>query len=132
MEPVLTVRIAYPKIGSGKHKNSLYSMNVLDKIHWSTKMKIHQRLKLQLKEWYFEPHKGEPYKRLTITCKVLRHTRRKFDAVNAASVVKVVEDILTDLGYVNDDDSNHIDLPPSEYVSGLDETMLEINVKGER
>ena len=129
MKPIINIRIPYPKIGSGRAKQSLYTMNNITRLHWSQISKIKNTLKSNLKEWYFTPNQGEPYKALVLEFTAIRHNRRKLDALNMSTCAKVIEDVLTDLGYVEDDDRNTIILHPSRYEEGLVETMLQITVK---
>jgi hypothetical protein len=48
--------------------------------------------------------------KLKITCRILRKGKRKFDSINMAYIVKIIEDILVQLGVVKDDDKNTITL----------------------
>ncbi len=132
MEPVLKMRIPYPKVGSGRFKRQLVTMNNWSSLYWPEKSKIKNSLKAALHGWFLEENKEEKYEWLELRFKIIRQNKRKLDALNPAPLYKVIEDALTDLGYVKDDDKNKIILEPSQYEEGLSEAMLEIEVRGKR
>ena len=129
---ILKTKFPYPKIGRGKYKNQLLTLNNLLKCHWSLISKIKSDLKTVLREWFFAENPDEPYSYLVISFRILSKDKRNHDAINVAYIAKIAEDVLVDLGWVKDDNQNKIILEPSRYEEGLSETMIEVIVEGVR
>ena len=131
VERILKVKFPYPRIGSGKHKKELLTLNNFGSIHWSLRSSVKQGLKAALNEWFFAENPGEPYTHLVLTFQTIAKDKRNHDAVNMAPICKIAEDVLVDLGWVNDDDKNKIILEPTVH-ENVKETMIEVIVEGVR
>lgn len=129
-ELVLKTRFPYPKIGRGSMKNQLLTLNNLMKCHWSLISKIKSDLKASLKEWFFAENKEMPYDRLIVSFKIISKDKKRHDAINTAYIAKIAEDVLVDLGWVNDDHRNKVVFEPTVHEKGLNETMIEVIVEG--
>lgn len=124
----MVIKIPYPKIKiSGVKKPQNLTLNNYMKAHWATLSKFKMEFKNQLKEWYI-PKPTEQYKSLEITCKIIY--RKHIDAINVALVLKIVEDVLTDIGYVKDDKYNRIILEPTNVDKEYKDPIIELDIRG--
>jgi hypothetical protein len=125
---IIDFRAKYP-FGSGRYRQQLLSLNMVSKLNSHALGKIKNDFKNQIKDWLVPEGSEEPiHNGLTIHAKVIRHNKRKFDAINMAIVVKWLEDILVEQGIVEDDRDDEIVLFPTEIDDSLDETMIEFKV----
>jgi hypothetical protein len=132
MEPLIKVRIPALKVPNGKMKGRLITLNNLSKIHWATLSLAKTKFKESLKAWFLDEWKGNPFKMLEIRITPIRHNKRKLDSDNPILAHKWLMDTLTELKYVDDDCANRLILEPARYEEGLTETMMDIEVKGQR
>ena len=128
-EQIIDVTIPYPKIGSGKKKNQLLTLNNLTSINHFILSKVKNDFKKMMKDWFL-PDGNVFYDYLVIETKIVRHNRRKLDAVNTAYIVKLIEDCMMELGWIIDDCNDEIHLLPTSYRTDINETMLQIKIKG--
>jgi len=124
MNLIIEKEFPFPSIRNKKSKKML-TLNSYKTIHWSALSKIKNELKQMLINWYIDKSK-ETKQSLTIVTQIIRHNKRKADAINSAFAVKWMEDVLTDLKYVEDDDKNAIIMLPTIFNKNTKETMLHI------
>ena len=126
---ILSFRVEYPSIGSGRYKNQLVSINNLNKINHFQLSKIKNKFKQDVKEWLVPEGIGEPIRDgVLIRTSIIRHNKRKFDAINTAVVVKWLEDILVESRIIEDDKDNEIHHINTQYHTGLVQTMIQFEV----
>ena len=128
-ESIIDVVIPYPKVGSGKKKNQLLTLNNLTSINHFVLSKMKNEFKYMMKDWFL-PDGEKVYDYLIIETKIIRHNKRKLDAVNTAYVIKMIEDCMADLGWIVDDCNDEIHLLPTSYRTDINETMLQIKIEG--
>ena len=91
--------------------------------------KIKNKFKQDVKEWLVPEGIGEPIRDgVLIRTSIIRHNKRKFDAINTAVVVKWLEDILVESRIIEDDKDNEIHLINTQYHTGLVQTMIQFEV----
>jgi Holliday junction resolvase RusA-like endonuclease len=117
----MVLHIPYPKKG-----NQLLSINNWNRWHWATRHKIKTQFRELVKNWFLE-EQIEPMSAVEIKVQLHRKGYRKFDAINLAIAIKIFEDCLTELNYIEDDDRNKIIIEPTSL--GSDEDILEINIR---
>ena len=122
----MTLRIPFPK-RQGK-SSALVSLNSLSTVNRFEMQRIKERFKGYLGEWFIA-RRQNPAQGLLIRASILRHTKRKFDAINAAIALKWFEDVLEERGWVGDDTHDIFVIYPGRYEPGLQETMIEITIK---
>jgi len=128
MQEIINIKIPYPKIQTGKKKNQLVTLNNWGSIHWTEKSRIKNSLKSILRNWFLEKAEKQ-YEMLELEFTVLTKNNRSVDAINPAPIYKVIEDVVAELGYIENDKANKIILNPSQK-HNLNETQIKIEIRG--
>jgi hypothetical protein len=129
MEWDMNFIVPYPRILAGKKKGQLITLNTLPYFYRYGITKQKNAFKNELKEWFIPEYNGDKFRCATIQITILRNSKKKFDASNAALVLKWMEDTLVEQGYLTDDDQNRIVSEPTRLgVEGI-ETAIEVKIK---
>ncbi len=127
MEPVLQFRIPVPKIGAGKKKNQLATINTLPYWYRYRKTIIKNEFKNRLLEWYIGKSNimMESFK---IEFSIIRNNKRKLDSDSIIMPIKWIIDVLVQQGYAKDDDKVKIVIIPSVVDLEQLETLIDVKV----
>lgn len=85
-----------------KNKKSLVTLNSWGNMHWAVKSKIKVEYKELLKTWFLTDEKLP--EKLHFDWQPIYKDNRKRDSINVSPSIKVIEDCLTELGCIIDDD----------------------------
>ena len=132
MEPIIDCLIPLPLVPGGRLKNQIITLNNIGKIHWSILSKAKRQFKEMLKTWILDENQGEKFKSLKIEVTIIRHNKRKIDADNPIIAYKWTMDMLTELGWAEDDCRNTLILNPSKYDPERNETLMDLKVWGNK
>lgn len=96
-------------------------------IRWG-KTEIKNNYKELLKDFFIPEPEEEPFRKLLLRYTVLRHNKRRIDAMNTMFADKWCLDLMVEMGHLTDDDQcTHI-IHPAVYVDNITETMLKLEV----
>lgn len=84
------------------NKKAICTINSWSNLHWATKSKLKNQYKEMLKSWFLDDEKLP--KELHIETQPIYKDKRKRDAINCATSIKVIEDCLVEIGALEDDD----------------------------
>jgi len=104
MAQLLKFTVAYPKVGIGKAKNQLVTMNNAASWLRYYKTKISAQYKEMLGDWFIPVCDTEPHRIGTLECRIYRPTKQRLDADSLAYEAKWTADFLVERGWFEDDD----------------------------
>lgn len=85
------------------HKNRIMTINNWATVHWSAKSKIKNEFKSLLRDWFLDEDE-ELNKSCVFVWEPTYKDNRKRDSINLASVSKIIEDTIVEIGCMPDDD----------------------------
>ena len=118
----------YPKIGIGKSKNQLVTMNNSSVWLRYYKTKIKKDLKETLSEWVL-PESTLGSKSGEVIFKLYRPTKQRLDADSVAFVAKWIIDLLVERGYYEDDNQLRVVYEPVTVDKDRVETDIKVTFK---
>jgi len=128
MEKILEFTIPFPKIGSGKKRNMLATMNAVPYWYRYSKTQIKNGVKARLTEWLVPEYDKEPHQEGRIEFRLYRPSKVKLDADAGSFVNKWIIDTLVEQGYFVDDDKLTLVLYPVVVEPERVETDIEVKV----
>jgi Holliday junction resolvase RusA-like endonuclease len=117
----------FPKIGVGKYKNQLCTLNNIPKFYRYEKTKIKNKFKEQLLGWTV-PRVDYNYPEGYVEFQLYRPTKLRLDADAGALVYKWIVDLLVEEGYFKDDDQITFILKPVIVDKERVETEIKVTV----
>lgn len=127
-EPLMDMVIPFPYWES-KGKKQLISLNNTARWYRYNHTQIKNSYKELLKD-FFIPKAKQSYDSLFIEYQVLRHNKRRVDAMNIVAFAdKWFLDSLTETGWLSDDDNCYHHITPARYIENIPETQLRVVVR---
>ena len=125
MKQVLSFTVAYPKVGIGKSKNQLVTMNNAAVWLRYYKSKISAKYKGLLGDWFIPECTTKPHRSGVLECRIYRPTKQRLDADSASYIVKWTADFAVEQGWFKDDDQLTFILKPVIVEKNRAETEIE-------
>ncbi len=127
----MTIVFTPAMMGYKKKSDELISNNNISKWWKQSKTKLMNDFKNKMKEWYLAENDDSPYRWAEIHFTILRTNNKKIDSdALSSSTYKWTIDLLTELGYLVDDDQCRIILHPTKLnCEGPIETSVKMQVK---
>lgn len=118
-------------LGLKRKSDEVASTNNLSKWWKHSKAKIMTSFKNNMKEWFISEFEDNPYRWAEINFTIMRTNNRKMDPDSLGpSTYKWTIDLLTEQGYIVDDDRCRVILHPTELnCKGTIETSVRMQVK---
>jgi hypothetical protein len=117
----------FPKIGVGRAKNQLATVNNIPKWYRYNKTKIKNDLKEELKGWMV-PRVEHQYESGVVAFTLYRPNKKRLDADAGCLVYKWIVDLLVEEGYFKDDDKIQLVLNPVVTEPNRVETEIKVEV----
>lgn len=117
-------------LGLKRKSDEVASTNNLSKWWKQNKTKIKDKFQDEMKAWFIPESEDNPYRWAEINFTILRTNNRKMDPDSLGpSTYKWTIDLLTELGYIVDDDRCRVILHPTELnCKGTIETSVKMQV----
>lgn len=118
-------------LGLKRKSDEVASTNNLSKWWTFSKTKIMNSFKSEMKNWFIPEFEDNPYRWAEINFTILRTNNRKMDPDSLGpSTYKWTIDLLTEQGYIVDDDRCRVILHPTELnCKGTIETSVRMQIK---
>jgi Holliday junction resolvase RusA-like endonuclease len=130
MKKLIEFTCPFPKIGSGKYKNQLCTLNNIPKFFRYQKTKIKNDFKDSLKGWSV-PRVEHSHETGLIEFELYRPTKLRLDADAGALIYKWIMDLLVEEGYYKDDDKITLVLKPVVIDKERTETQIKVTAYAE-
>jgi hypothetical protein len=129
MKEILKFTIPFPKIGVGKKKNQLATVNNIPYFYRFHKTRIKNGVKTRLKDWLLPKNEGKVYREGLVEFRLYRPSKKRLDAdAGSGTVYKWIVDTLVEQGYFEDDDQITFVLKPVIVETHRVETDIEVKV----
>jgi len=118
-------------LGSKKKSQEVCSTNNISRWWRHSKTKIMSQFKQDMREWFIPEWQSNPYRYAEINFTILRTNNRRMDPDSLGpSTYKWTIDLLTEQGYIVDDDQCRVVLHPTELnCKGTIETSVRMQIK---
>ena len=118
-------------LGLKRKSDEVCSTNNLSRWWKQSKTRIMNKFKADMREWFISESEDNPYRWAEIHFTILRTNGRKMDPDSlGSSTYKWTIDLLTELGYIIDDDQCRVIQNPTQlHCKGNIETSVKMQVK---